>query len=172
MFSCTSATCWAGSAKLSTLLHYCNTAFQWEVSSAENCFTEICWFFLKKTMRSHQHSYNNIALAQGVLGKNNSSRCKALVAQMFPLYFAKTVRFICSNVSLLLFQIWEQILYWFPPAQKNSIIGKQTEKLQWVIVPGLITGNQDSVEKTLADKFSTYQAKCHGQREGRITWSL
>lgn len=92
------------------------------------------WIFLKKTMCPHQHSYNNIALVQGVLGKNNNPGCKGLVAQMFLLYFAKPMRFTCSKASLLLWQIWEQILHQFPPAQKSSIMAKQTEKVQWTML--------------------------------------
>lgn len=89
-------------------------------------------FVLKKTTCPHWHSSNNTApLFSTVLGgKNNSPECKELVPRTFPFYFANTVRFICSNVSLPLWQLWKRFRHCFPPAQKKSVMAKQTEKVQ------------------------------------------
>lgn len=123
----------AGSAKLSShfcviaTLHFSRKGVLHRTSSYKFDF----FLFIKETC-PHWHSSNNTTpLFSTVLGgKNNSAEREELVPPTFLFYFANTMRFICSNVSLLLWQLWKQFLHWFPPVQENSTVAKQTEKVQ------------------------------------------
>lgn len=54
-------------------------------------------------------------------------------------------------------------------SKKEQHHGKANRKSAMNNAPGVVTGNQDSMEDNVAAKFSTYQAKCCGQREEIVT---